>query len=76
MNCPQLEYFFSGISLDAHLPLFYVEDIITLHTELELLPLTGQQNPKSHEHINYPVFHTGHGTCLHNSYRRWLKDNC
>lgn len=48
--------FFSGISLDAHLPLFYVEDVITLHIELELLPLTGQQNRKSYEHINYSVF--------------------
>lgn len=62
--------FFSGISLDAHLPLVYVENVITLHTELELLLLTGQQNRKSYEHINYSVFHMGHGTCLHISYGR------
>lgn len=46
LMCPQI--FFSGISLDAHL--FYVEDI-TLHTQLELLHLTGQ-TPRSHEHVN------------------------
>lgn len=64
MICPQLEHlyiikylpvqkaFFPEISLDTHLSQFYVEDVITLHTQLELLRLAGQQTPRSHDHIN------------------------
>lgn len=63
--CPQLEHlyiikylpvqkaFFPEISLDTYLPQLYVEDVITLHTQLELLCLAGQQ---THDHINSTQF--------------------
>lgn len=31
---------------------FYVEDVITLHTQLELLHLIGKQTPRIHDNIN------------------------
>jgi len=51
--------FFSVISLDAHLPQYYAEDVITMHTQLQFLQLTGQQTLRSQEHINSTQSFTG-----------------